>query len=1015
MARLNILSNDEFDRLYKIPKIEEDELPFIFEIEEDDKNYLDSINDISGKIHYILTLGYFRASQYLFNFTFQSVKRDARYVLETYFPDSNFPQKQISKHRNYSNKQAILKKYGMSSYNSGFESCLRRYLDSLVRQHIVPKYLLDSLLDYCCKHKIIRPSYTTLQNLISNACNGEKKRLSNKLYTLIDKPLRISLAKLLEKDDLFFQLTSIKKDQKNFSTNEIRSTIKKQQSLSDIYKASVPIIKELGISEQNVFYYSDLALYHTVYGLREIKKKNLMRLYLLCYAHHRFLKINDHLASSLIYKVRYYADEADIYQMQEIYSAQADDMGNRNSVANILSIIYNKQIQDHELRPKIYKEKSYDQFHQLIKDIKKPNFSPEYYRWEYYKSNIQAIKTNIRLIFKVLNFQSKNQDMMKAINFLKSYFENNKQFSDYSIEEAPISFIPQASQRYIFDKRKSDKKTNKSIDADCYEFMLYFYLEKSLSNGSVTIAESTGYTSLKDELFSDEEWLDKSSILKDLENKIISTDFDEIFDKLEEDLSLRYEQINENIVSGENKKIKIKHDKSGEVVKWHLPNKKEEEAVNNSFFDKLPTVSISEVINFAQVNTGFMKSFTHILPAYSKNKAEPSSLSACIIAKGTGSDIYKMKDISDVSEKDLESAYNSFIRHKTLVNASNEVMKYTQKLSIFEKYNLADYGVHASVDGQKLETKYNIIKSRFSKKYYGKGKGVSALTMSANHLPLATKIIGSNDHESHSLYDIVSSNTSDIEVTAISGDMHSVNRVNFALLYMFGYQFMPRFTNLDKRAAANLVCFDDPEKYADYMIRPNTKVNKKLIKKEWDNLLRIFATLGLKKITQTNIVKKLSSHKSDDTIKALIEFDKIIMSIYILHYIDNEDTRKVVFKSLNRGESYHQLRSAIAKVSGRKLAGKSEIEIINNNECARLMTICIIFYNASILSGIYDYYKSKNKEEECNKIIRLSPVAWQHINLIGRYEFKNNTPTLDLQGIVKMLINDSKIGLALES
>ena len=239
MARLNILSDDEFDRLYKIPKIEEDELPFIFEIDEDDKNYLNSINDISGKIHYILTLGYFRASQYLFNFTFQSVKRDTRYVIETYFPDSKFPQKQISKHRNYSNKQAILEKHGVSSYNSGLESYLKRYLDSLVRQHIVPKYLFDSLLDYCCKHNIIRPSYTTLQNLISNACNSEKKRLSNKLYTLIDKPLRISLAKLLEKDDLFFQLTSIKKDQKNFSTNEIRSTIKKQQSLSDIYKASV--------------------------------------------------------------------------------------------------------------------------------------------------------------------------------------------------------------------------------------------------------------------------------------------------------------------------------------------------------------------------------------------------------------------------------------------------------------------------------------------------------------------------------------------------------------------------------------------------------------------------------------------------------------------------------------------------------------------------------------------------------------------------------------------------------
>lgn len=263
-----------------------------------------------------------------------------------------------------------------------------------------------------------------------------------------------------------------------------------------------------------------------------------------------------------------------------------------------------------------------------------------------------------------------------------------------------------------------------------------------------------------------------------------------------------------------------------------------------------------------------------------------------------------------------------------------------------------------------------------------------------------------------SLYDIVSSNTSDIEIASISGDMHSVNRVNFALLYMFGYQFMPRFSKLDKRVAVNLVCFDDPEKYANYMIRPHKKVNKKLVFKEWDNLLRIFATLGLKKNTQTNIVRKLSSHKSDDTVKALIEFDKIIMSIYILKYIDNEDTRKIVCKSLNRGESYHQLRSAIAKVSGRKLAGGNEIEIIINNECARLLANCIIFYNASVLSGLYEYYKSKNMTTECEWIMRLSPVAWQHINLIGRYEFNSNSSPLDLQRIIEMLIRNSEIDFA---
>ncbi len=73
------------------------------------------------------------------------------------------------------------------------------------------------------------------------------------------------------------------------------------------------------------------------------------------------------------------------------------------------------------------------------------------------------------------------------------------------------------------------------------------------------------------------------------------------------------------------------------------------------------------------------------------------------------------------------------------------------------------------------------------------------------------------------------------------------------------------------------------------------------------------------------------------------------MSLYILDYIDDEQMRKSVHRSLNRGESYHQLRAAIAKVSGRKLAGRGEIELVVNNESARFIALCIIFYNASLL------------------------------------------------------------------
>lgn len=462
------------------------------------------------------------------------------------------------------------------------------------------------------------------------------------------------------------------------------------------------------------------------------------------------------------------------------------------------------------------------------------------------------------------------------------------------------------------------KKKIKAINPDYYEFMLYMCIEKGIKNGIVTIKDSLSYKSLNDELIANEDWLiGKEQMMRASENHLISLGIERILDSFKVLLNNCYKETNQNIISGINDKIKIKYNKKDEILHWTLPYKKRDDSVNNEFFDNLNVANIGQIIKFTNHHTNFLKHFTHLLPTNSKNKPEEAFISACIVAKGTGSDIHKMKDISDIKEQDLISTYHNFIRYRTITDASDKIMNDIAKLPIFSKYTLADYGIHASVDGQKLETRYNVIKARYSSKYYGLGKGVSAYTLFANYLPLSTKIIGANEHESQYLLDILESNTSDIEVSGISGDMHSINRVNFILLYMFCYKFMPRLTKLDKKASKNLVSFDDPKskKYDKYIIKPSSRVNEALILKEKDNILRIMVTLALKKNTQANIVKKLASYKSNDTLKALVELNKIVMSLYMLDYIDDEGMRKCVHRSLNRGESYHQLRSAIAKVS----------------------------------------------------------------------------------------------------
>ncbi|SLW89775.1 transposase [Klebsiella pneumoniae] len=77
------------------------------------------------------------------------------------------------------------------------------------------------------------------------------------------------------------------------------------------------------------------------------------------------------------------------------------------------------------------------------------------------------------------------------------------------------------------------------------------------------------------------------------------------------------------------------------------------------------------------------------------------------------------------------------------------------------------------------------------------------MTLIANHAAINARVIGANEHESHYIFDLLMSNTSDIIPDVLSTDTHGVNHVNFALLDLFGYQFAPSMTCLMSRKTKN--------------------------------------------------------------------------------------------------------------------------------------------------------------------------------------------------------------------
>jgi TnpA family transposase len=274
----------------------------------------------------------------------------------------------------------------------------------------------------------------------------------------------------------------------------------------------------------------------------------------------------------------------------------------------------------------------------------------------------------------------------------------------------------------------------------------------------------------------------------------------------------------------------------------------------------------------------------------------------------------------------------------------------------------------------------------------------------ANHIPVNARIIGADEHESHYVFDLLFHNTTDIQPTLHSTDTHGTNEVNFAILHLFGYQFAPRYHDLQEKVTNSLYGFQHPSQYADFLLKPIRKINTDLILSEEENIQRILLSLALKTTTQSIIVGKLSAYaRKNKTRRALWEYDNIIRSLYLLDYIDSPPLRQNVQRALNRGENYHQLRRAVAYANFGKLRFKTEQEQQIWNECSRLLTNCIIYYNATILSKVLAHKEKSGDSQGAALLKQVSPVAWQHINFYGRYEFTKGPEHINLGAIVQEL------------
>jgi TnpA family transposase len=624
----------------------------------------------------------------------------------------------------------------------------------------------------------------------------------------------------------------------------------------------------------NIAYYASLADYYTIYDLRRLPS-GLCHLYLLCYAWQRYRQLSDNLVDALGYHMQRLEDDTKETANQQATQAQAERQQAVPRVGRLLLLYVDDRLEDTTpfgtVRRQAFSIMPKETLLSTGKLLSEKPINQMHLRWLAVDKQSGRCTKNLRPLAMALDFDSSVVDSpwLAALLWMKSVFGRQQRLAERPLNEIPKHTIPKRLRASLLNFDQDGNAT--SLRGERYEFWVYRQLRKRLDVGDIYLDDSVQHRRFADELVA----LDrKAEALKGLNIPWLAQPVDATLDGLFAELDMLWRSFDRELRQG-----KLKHldfDSVNKTITWHRPKAADDEALQKDFYAKLVASDITDIFRFVNEQCRFLSAMTPLQPRYAKKIADEDSLMAVILAQAMNHGNLNMAETSDIPYHVLEATHQQHLRQATLKKANDQISNFIAQLPIFPFYSFDLDVLYGSVDGQKFSVADPTVKARHSRKYFGKDRGVVAYSLLANHVALQTELLGANQHESYWVFDICYNNTSDIVPATITGDMHSINKANFAILHWFGMNLAPRFTNLQAQFK-HLCCGCDPEEYANFLIPPAGQIDRKLMTSEKANIDRIVATLGLKEMSQSTLVRKLctlSGHHR--TRKAIFEFDKLI-------------------------------------------------------------------------------------------------------------------------------------------
>ena len=570
-----------------------------------------------------------------------------------------------------------------------------------------------------------------------------------------------------------------------------------------------------------------------------------------------------------------------------------------------------------------------------------------------------------------LSFESHEEDntLLKAIEVFRALNTTKRRTLP---DDVPVDFVPDNWQRFVAPEGQPKRRA--------YELCTLSTLRDKLRSGDIYLPNSRRYTDPETFLIPRSEWLTlRTDVCQQLD--LDPTGTARLSERAQElkDLLPRVDRVLDRSdgIRIEDGELIVPMDEGADVPEGV-------QALDDQIRRRIPDVDLTDLVLEVDQWTGFSQYLTHAGGGQPRTDDLLLHQHAAMVGQGTNMGLLEMAYSAGLVYDRLAWASTWYLREETLKAAVAALVNFQYRQPLAQHWG---GGTLSSSDGQRFPVQGKVRNARALPRYFGYGEGLTFYTWSSDQFSqYGTKVISSTVRDATYVLDEILNNETDLTILEHTTDTAGYTDLVFCLFDLLGMQFSPRLRDIGDRQLYKLTT--DATIYPRLDTRLMGRIDLPRLLEKWDDLARVAGSLKRGYVTASLLISRLQAYpRQGQLTKLLQEYGRLVKTIFVLRYLEDEALRRRVHAQLNKGEKLHDLRKFLFFAREGVVSQKYEDGQANQAGCLNLLTNAVIVWNTVYMQAALDAIRREGYPVQEEDLAHLWPIRFAHIHRYGKYEF----------------------------